>query len=94
LGDFADSVTNPCHLPLCFDFVNIENAPVLASRNIGIIVPIAFAGVMDMGDIADKPASPRLDDAAAAPGFYPPSAPAKVQPFIDRPKGYFGFLTS
>jgi hypothetical protein len=37
----------------------------------------------------------RLDDGAGAPCFYPPGAPAKVQTlFIDRPKGYFGFLTS
>jgi len=62
---------------------------------IGIIIRIAFAGDIDMGDIADKLALLRLDDGAAAPCFCPPNAPAKVQTlFIDRPKDYFGFLTS
>jgi hypothetical protein len=51
-----------------------------------IIIRVAFAGDIDMGDIADKLALPRLDDGAAAPCFRPPGAPAKVQTlFIDRP---------
>jgi hypothetical protein len=61
----------------------MENVLILASRNIGIIMLIAFAGVIDMGDSADKLASPRFDDAAAAPYLCPPSTPAKVQTFIN-----------
>ena len=55
----------------------------LASMRIGIMIRIAFAGVIDMGDIADTLASPRFDDAAAAPCLCPPSTPAKVQTFIN-----------
>jgi hypothetical protein len=69
IGDTADIVTYLCHLPLRFDFVNIENALVLASMRIGIIIRIAFAGDIDMGDIADRLVLPRLDDGAAAPCF-------------------------
>jgi hypothetical protein len=59
LGISADSVTYLCHMPLRFDFVIygsvIENALVLASTRIGIIIiRIAFAGDIGMGDIADK----------------------------------------
>jgi hypothetical protein len=74
-----------CHVPLCFDPVNIENALVLTSIRIGII-SIAFAG--DMGDITDRLVSLRL---ATARRTLPPGC---KQLFIDRPKGYFGFLTS
>jgi hypothetical protein len=65
MGDFADFVTNLCHLPFCFDFVNMENALVPASMRIGIIIHIASAGDMDMGDIADRLALPRIDGGAA-----------------------------
>jgi hypothetical protein len=47
------------------------------------MIRIAFAGVIDIGDIADTLASPRFDDAAAAPCLCPPSTPAKVQTFIN-----------
>lgn len=72
--DFADIVTNLCHLPLRFDFVIygsvIENALALLSLRISIIViSIAFAGDMDMGDIADKLALACPDDGAEVPCF-------------------------
>ena len=57
----------------------MENALVLASMRISMIIRIAIAGDMDMGDIADKVALPRLDDGAAVPCFCPPVAPADVQ---------------
>jgi len=41
---------------------------VIASMGIRIInIRIAFAGDIDMGDIADKMALPRPDDGAAVP---------------------------
>jgi hypothetical protein len=80
LGTSADSVTFLCHMPLRFDFVNMENVLLLASRRIGIIIRIAFAG--DMGDMADKRALPRLDEGAAANCSCSPNAPAEVQTII------------
>ena len=43
------------------------------------MIRIAFVGVIDMGDIADKLALACLDDGAEAPCFWLPGAPAEVQ---------------
>jgi hypothetical protein len=70
----------------------IKNAWILVAIRISIIViRMALAGDMDMGDIADKHALPRLDDIPVSP------ASLETRPIVlstRDAKDYFGFLTS